>query len=108
MHDGIHELLREVAREGRTVHYAEVGALLDLRMANPRHRALLGLILDDIDRHEASAGRPLLAAVVVRKDLGRPGRGFFACARALGHAPEDERAFWAATLTRVHAYWATG
>lgn len=98
--------LVEIARDGRTETYGEIGRVVGLSMGNPRHRALIGGLLDGIDCREHAAGRPQLAAVVVRKREGDPGRGFFVIARRLGlHTEEDDRAYWRETLGRVHEYW---
>jgi len=105
--DGVlYRELLAIAREGRTETYGEIGRLVGLSMSNPRHREIIGGLLDEIDRREHAAGRPRLAAVVVRKREGYPGRGFFAIARRLGlHTGEDDRAYWAEALRRVHDYW---
>jgi hypothetical protein len=103
----VYDELVAIAREGRTETYREIGRLVGLSMANPRHREVLGGVLDAIDRREHAAGRPQLAAVVVRKREGFPGRGFFTIARELGlHAGADDLAYWRAELARVHAHWA--
>lgn len=41
-----------------------------------RGRGVVGVI-GEIDRHEADSGAPGFAAIVVRKDTGYPGGGFF-------------------------------
>ena len=106
MNELLYRELADLAREGRTETYGELGRLVGLSMANPRHREVLGGMLDDIDRREHAAGRPQLAAVVVRKRERFPGRGFFVIARELGlHTGEDDPAYWQAELARVHAYW---
>ena len=98
--------LVEIARGGRTETYGEIGRIVGLSMGNPRHREILGGLLDAIDRGEHAAGRPQLAAVVVRKREGVPGRGFFVIARGLGlHAGMDDLAYWREELRRVHDYW---
>ncbi|CAA9539889.1 MAG: hypothetical protein AVDCRST_MAG59-745 [uncultured Thermomicrobiales bacterium] len=98
--------LVETARNGCTETYGELGRIVGLRMGNPRHRELIGGLLDEIDRMEHAAGRPQLAAVVVRKKEGYPGRGFFVIARQLGlQTGEDDRAYWRETLRRVHDEW---
>lgn len=98
--------LVEVARGRGTETYGELGRVIGLSMSNPRHREVIGGLLDEIDRREHAAGRPQLAAVVVRKREGFPGRGFFAVARELGlHGSDDDRAYWRDTVRRVHAFW---
>jgi hypothetical protein len=109
IHPAIYDALIGIARERETVTYGEIGRQANLDMMKPPHRAVLGLMLDEIDRHEHAAGRPLLSAVVVLKQTGVSSRGFFACARTLGvETGPDERDFWAAELRRVYDYWAHG
>lgn len=55
----------------------------------------LGMALEFLMEQDAKADRPLLAACVIsRRAGGLPAPGFFAKARALGRAPEDEQAVW--------------
>ena len=98
--------LVDIAGDGRTETYGELGRVVGLSMGNPRHREVIGGLLDEIDRREHAAGRPQLAAVVVRKRERVPGRGFFVIARGLGlHSGEDDLAYWREELRRVHDYW---
>ena len=73
----LREKLIEVAKRKRTILYSEVAPVVKLQA----HDFTLFRILDDINRHEHEAGRPLLTAVVVRKEDGMPGGGFFKVAR---------------------------
>ena len=67
----------------------------------------IGVILDGINKSEHRAGRPLLSAVVTRKDTGMPGAGFFKLAKALGlYDGGDDLEYWSKELHRVYAYWA--
>jgi hypothetical protein len=105
--EALRRRLTEIARERGTETYAAVGWPLGLAMRNPRHRGDLGALLDAIDREEHRRGRPLLAAVVVLAQTGRPSRGFFRNARDLGRPTgEDDAAFWAREVRRVHDHWA--
>jgi hypothetical protein len=51
----------------------------------------------------------MLGSVVVRKDTGMPGDGYFKGARRLSQfeadVKKDKRAFWAEELESVHRYW---
>jgi len=62
-------------------------------------------MLGQIAIAEDRAGRGMLTAVVVRKDSGRPGDGFFELARKLGRDTTDRERFWIEELNRVYAYW---
>ena len=60
-------------------------------------------MLDEIDMDEHQCGRHLLTAVLVQAgQYGKPGPGFFHCARRLGFEIDDERRFWKAELKAVH------
>jgi len=65
------ELLK-AAREGRTVTYG----LLMKKFKLSRGRRISAL-LGEVDRAECLAGAPGFAAIVVRKDTGHPGGGYF-------------------------------
>ena len=73
----IREMLIQVARQNNTISYSEVGEAVELDMANPGERSKLANTLDQINREEHKLGRPLLSAVVVQKESGHPGTGFF-------------------------------
>jgi hypothetical protein len=102
------DMLAAVARRGQTTTYSEVTARLrTLRLSPESHvfHALLG----DVSRRTFDEGAPLLSAVVVTKDTGRPGGGFYDLARELGFDVPDERfaedLFWAGHLDEVHRRW---
>ena len=93
--------LVEVAKRRDTIGYSE------LRLEAPQ---TLALPLDEINKHENQAGRPLLSAVVTHKDADRmPGGGFFTIAWELGQYkvgyPEE---YWRQELERVWNHWADG
>lgn len=98
--------LDELARNGRTATYQEVARALGLEPPQTIFR--LTQALENTMSHDAEAGRPLRAAVVVsRTGNGQPATGFFIHARQLGcydgpdrgplarhfHAEELERVF---------------
>lgn len=65
------DLLR-AARHGKTVTYGTLMSAFGLS----RGKALTRMIAA-VDRHEYSVGAPGFAAIVVRKDTGYPGGGYF-------------------------------
>jgi hypothetical protein len=100
------DTLRAVARSQRTVLYSEVAPIVGIDTGNEHFGALVGRFLDDINRVESAEGRPLLSAVVIGKESGMPGTGFFNCARELRrYSGRDDLAFWIDELQRVYAYW---
>jgi hypothetical protein len=101
--------LRQVARARGTVFYSELAAIVGIDTENPHFGALVGRILDEVNRIEFREGRPMLSAIVILKDGNMPGRGFFECARELrrysGKGDLDDLGFWVEELRRVHDYW---
>ena len=96
------ELIQIARREGLT-NYTEAGSWVDLDMSTDVGRILIAQILDEINIDENSQGHPMLSALVIYKDIGRPGSGFFQCARGLGRlTDDDEDGFWAKEVTAVH------
>ena len=106
IHQPIYERLKEVARAELTIAYSDIAPLAGLKMESQADRNEIGRILDDINRHEHSEGRPMLSVVVVREDMGYPGKGFFDLARALGqHRGHNDIEFFVEESKRVYAYW---
>lgn len=102
----IYDKIREVAKSRDITYYAEIAPLAGLNLASPGDIARLSSILGDISTAEHRDGRPLLSAVVIRKEENSPGQGFFGLAQALGlHNGDDNFAFWVQELQRVHDYW---
>ena len=101
----LREKLIEVAKHKGTISYSDVARIADLHV---RSRALFQ-ILDDISTAEFAAGRPLLTAVVVRKEDGMPGGGFFKLATQLGQhrAGDDRTLYWMRELEQVYTEWAS-
>jgi hypothetical protein len=81
------------ARAQKTLSYSELVAEghLPLNMAgNPHHRNLLAGWLFEAAKEDHEAGRPLLPALVVRANSGKPGEGFFGMLNELGRARAGE------------------
>ena len=90
--------------ERKTITYGEIADLIGLPKRGNYMAKIDGIILDEINRHEHSYNRPMLSAVVVRKNTKKPGPGFFKCARSLGklREGEDEEKFWRDELESVY------
>jgi len=67
--------LLRAAESRRTVTYGDLMKELDLTRGGAGE-TVVG-VLDKIDRAESLSGAPGFAAIVVRKDTGYPGGGFF-------------------------------
>ena len=95
------QILRQRAREGRTIAYSELAEKLNIQ-----HRSTeLAMVLDGISRCEDAAGRGMLSALVIRKDIRISGPGFFRLARKLGREFKDDREFWKSESKRVVGSW---
>lgn len=107
MHQGIYNRLLQVARTGRDViYYSDIAPLAGLDMASPPDRDEISRLLDEISNHEHTLGRPLLSALVIRRDTNIPGDGFFALATQLGFPNvNNHMPFFISELRRVHDYW---
>ncbi|MGD0020646.1 MAG: hypothetical protein ABSD62_15510 [Candidatus Limnocylindrales bacterium] len=94
----LRELLIEHAARRQLMTYSDTGL----------NRRVVGNRLDDINRSEHQAGRPLLSVIVVHKGATMPGEGFFMCARDLGRYQEgqDRAAFVKQEREAVFKAWA--
>ena len=95
----------QIAAARQTVTYGEVAGWIGWSTRNSHHRRLLGELLGQINRHEDAAGRPMLSAVVVCTDIGRPGSGFYEEARRLGRLTGSEDGFHEQELAAVWGEW---
>jgi hypothetical protein len=65
--------------------------------------------MDAINVHMARQGQPMLSAVVVSKEKGKPWWGFFDRARGLGrYTGGDQQAFFDDELRKVFECWSHG
>lgn len=93
------------AKQRRTVCYSDLCRLIT--SARVHHRAPhFHKLLDHLSHEDDDAGVPSLAALVVRKDSGIPGQGYFAIFQAEGGSPDDLEAYWRAQFEAVCDYWA--
>jgi len=102
----IHAILVGLARMERTMSYSELAA--QVRTASMHHRAPgFHSILRDICRDEIAAGRPVIGVLVVNKQTGICGQGYFKFAAQMGADVSDPEAYWQAEFERVCEYWST-
>jgi hypothetical protein len=105
--DLLRPVLRQAARQGRTLTYGDLAARAGVPPPHSIHKtteALEGLMRDD-----HAEGRPLLAALAVGK-TGQPRPGFFQLLRQLGryNGPDSgpEAGQWhARELDAALSYW---
>jgi hypothetical protein len=105
--------LRRVAaeRQGSTIQYGTLCEEMRREgvLTLEPHGTPLAALLGQINVLEREEGRPLISAVVVSKDTGQPGVGFWNLAQEMGSdigdTPERREAFWLDALAACHAYW---
>ncbi|MCY3718339.1 MAG: hypothetical protein OXG07_02125 [Anaerolineaceae bacterium] len=109
----VYEVLLRVAKERKTITYRELAHEADVPDAEKPYIwfSYLPGVLDEINVMEVEAGVPLLSAVVVRKEDGLPGDGFFFNLTARPHlvpagaTEEEKRAVHKEELLRVYEAW---
>ena len=100
-----YKLIRTAQKRG-TIYYGDVAKIMKLPTRGEYMSNETGWILGEISEWEHNEGRPLLSAVVIRKDIGMPGDGFFRLARQLGKFQgQGEQDFWHNELRDVYNMW---
>jgi hypothetical protein len=89
--------LVETAINAHLVNYSDL----------PGGRGHIGGYLYRIADYEKAHDRPPLTALAVRKQTGRPGKGFAIAARQVGYARpgESDDDVWERAVAEVFAYW---
>ena len=116
-YDPVRQALIQVARERRTVGYKELLEMQEVGLPKEQLKPYMWLrflpwMLDEINVQEDAAGMPLLSAVVVSKDSGLPGNGFFFNLTArpylvpAGATREEKKAVHEEELQSVYAAYA--
>ena len=106
----VKELIRAeligLARRRETITYGILGHKFGLDVGETEQRNHVSNLLDDINRDELRAERPMLSSIVVSAGSGMPGSGYFNLARRLElYDGNDDRAFWEEQVERVFDYW---
>jgi hypothetical protein len=97
------DLMIQAARMRMTITYSELTMQLQTAYIH-YHSPLLVKLLNEIGREENDAGRGALPAVVVAKQTGMPGGGYFGLSAQLDGG--DFESAWRADLEGVYDYWA--
>lgn len=89
------------AQRRQTITYSELAPMIS--SLSLHHRApVFHKMLDLIDE----PGSPSLAAIVVRKDTGIPGQGYYVNSGADVGTEAEQRAYWQRRFDEVCDYWA--
>ncbi len=101
------EAIREIgarAKNESTITYSDLAKQIHSITFGPSDYAFHYLLFE-VSKDEDAAGRGLLSALVVRKEDGMPGQGFFDVARELGRDVKDQTRFWTEELKLIFAKW---
>jgi hypothetical protein len=93
-------LLTECARRRGTVTYSDLCDSVTAIHLTPYSFAIVAF-LNEICTEEDAAHGVMMASLVVRKDTGIPGDGYFGHAVRLGRDTADREAFWRSEAERV-------
>lgn len=100
----VRALLVTLAQTRRTISYSDLA--VQLRTATLHHRApAFHALLREVCRDEMAQGRPSLGVLVVRKQTGLCGAGFFKFAAASGEDVSDPERYWQMEFDRVCGFW---
>jgi len=100
----IRHILIGLAKLGKTIYYSDLAR--QITSTTIHHRApVFEHILQDLCADEVADGRPILGVVVVNKQTGRCGDGFYKWASVHGFDTHDNEAFWQSEWIHVLDYW---
>lgn len=98
------DFLTSCARRRATTTYSELCAVVDAIHLRPYSFAIVAF-LNEICTEEDAAHGVMMASLVVRKDSGVPGDGYFRHADRLGRDISDREAFWRSEVEKVYDVW---
>lgn len=98
------QILIGMAKLRQTVCYSDLAAMLQSAYIHHRSPEFPRLITD-MSREDELSGHASLAPLVVRKDSGIPGMGFFINTAVETGDLSDMEAFWRKEFERTCEYW---
>ena len=107
----VRDHLFEVAAKAAPITYQALAKALELSPPNTIHQ--LTEALERLIEEDVTAGRPLIAALVISKARsGLPAPGFFECAKRVGRfkgdpVGPDASAFYAAEFNQAVKFWSS-
>ena len=102
--DEARQVMIDRARHKDVIHYSDLVQKITKCHLEP-HDVRLNHMLYEIASEEDEARRGLLTALVVRKDDGAPGSGFFEMAKERGRDISDPDRCWIEELKNVYVVW---
>lgn len=101
--EAVRELISQAKKES-TITYSDLTQRIHSIAFGPRDQSF-HYLLYEISKEEDAASRGLLSALVVRKEDGLPGQGFFDLARELGRDVKDPVRIWSDEVKLVFSKW---
>lgn len=103
--EAVREIISRACRKDLPIYYSDLTRRIQSISFGP-HDAGFHHLLGQISVEEAEAGRGMLSVLVVTKENGMPGPGFFDLAQRLGRDVKDKVRCWSdetnAVLNRCH------
>ena len=99
----IRQLIIETAKAKQLIAYSELTGMLQTAYVH-YHSHILTRMLINIGSEEQAAGRPILPALVISKQSGRPGPGYFKLAPGEAEVGDPIQE-WEQEVQRVYLYW---
>jgi len=95
-------VMLRAGRNGNYIFYSDLARQVTSISLEP-HSFAMDRFLDEISKEEDMAGRGILTALVVLKEQGIPGSGFWATAADIGRHTRNKLACWSNEFARVLA-----
>lgn len=106
----VYSALVMAAHSRSMLTYAGVARLAGLAERGNPMAMQVGRLVGEISEDEVTLGRPMLSALVVEKDTGQPGEGFFKLATDLGvfsgSGKNAKRRFLSQEKAKLFTVWA--
>lgn len=90
--ENVKRKLIKIAKKDETINYGEIMNEFGIPRGNPKKGIGIGDVLGEISKSEVAEGKPMLSAIVVKKDgTKKIGDGFYPLARELGLLKSEDR-----------------
>lgn len=99
------DVLADAAADRATITYGDAARVAFGGRFSARSGALMDL-LGEVDEEEDRRRGIMIASLVVRKDTGMPGEGYFAFIARMGRPIDDREGVWRGEAERVWAAYA--
>jgi len=97
-------LLADIAANRSTITYGDIAREVFDGRLSARSSGLYEMLGEVCTEQDARRGT-MLASLVVRKDSGIPGKGYFAHAAGLGRDVSDPEGFWRSEVEKIWRVW---